>query len=252
MEKSEITSSLDQYGAYEVLFYAAQTISKLMNTEDVAVYTVANQSYARLFSFTSPTARKLGNSIRYPEMEAMYTDLKERRVFINKTMDERYPLMAQAIYAEDEMQIILMLWGLPWDRMNLAESNRLTVISYLIQNAVVRANRYLEALREHRYLGNSSILEKEAFTQLVSAFFEAKRNGLMNVPWFRIAEKKNIYKAAGDSGKKLRQTDYIGMLDGGLYVLLSIQRKKMRWVILRVREEGLKSILVNGEVAAWA
>lgn len=131
-----------------------------MNTEDVAVYTVANQSYARLFSFTSPTARKLGNSIRYPEMEAMYTDLKERRVFINKTMDERYPLMAQAIYAEDEMQIILMLWGLPWDRMNLAESNRLTVISYLIQNAVVRANRYLEALREHRYLGNSSILEK--------------------------------------------------------------------------------------------
>ena len=31
-----------------------------------------------------------------------------------------------------------MLWGLPWDRMNLAESNRLTVISYLIQNAVVR------------------------------------------------------------------------------------------------------------------
>ena len=91
-----------------------------MNTEDVAVYTVANQSYARLFSFTSPTARKLGNSIRYPEMEAMYTDLKERRVFINKTMDERYPLMAQAIYAEDEMQIILMLWGLPWDRMNLA------------------------------------------------------------------------------------------------------------------------------------
>jgi len=101
-----------------------------MNTEDVAVYTVANQSYARLFSFTSPTARKLGNSIRYPEMEAMYTDLKERRVFINKTMDERYPLMAQAIYAEDEMQIILMLWGLPWDRMNLAESNRLTVISY--------------------------------------------------------------------------------------------------------------------------
>lgn len=74
----------------------------------------------------------------------MYTDLKERRVFINKTMDERYPLMAQAIYAEDEMQIILMLWGLPWDRMNLAESNRLTVISYLIQNAVVRANRYLK------------------------------------------------------------------------------------------------------------
>ncbi|MFR9072047.1 MAG: hypothetical protein ACLVJU_02330, partial [Blautia sp.] len=244
----EITSSLDQYGAYEVLFYAAQTISKLMNTEDVAVYTVANQSYARLFSFTSPTARKLGNSIRYPEMEAMYTDLKERRVFINKTMDERYPLMAQAIYAEDEMQIILMLWGLPWDRMNLAESNRLTVISYLIQNAVVRANRYLEALREHRYLGNSSILEKEAFTQLVSAFFEAKRNGLTECSLVKITCGEEKYlEAAEVLGKKLRQTDYVGMLDGGLYVLLSdTEEKNALGVITRFAEAGYESTIANG------
>ena len=28
-----------------------------------------------------------------------------------------------------------MLWGIPWERMNLAEANRLTVIGYLIQNA---------------------------------------------------------------------------------------------------------------------
>ena len=248
----EITSSLERYGAYEVLFYAAQTISKLMNTEDVAIYTVANRVYARLFSFTSPTARKMGNSIRYPEMEAMYEDLKEHRVYINKTMDERYPLMAQAIYAEDEMQIILMLWGLPWDRMNLAESNRLTVISYLIQNAVVRANRYLEALHEHRYLEHSKILEKDAFTQLVAAFFEAKRNGLTECSLVRIVCSSEDYKKAGEIlEQKLRQTDYIGILDGGLHVLLSnTDEENAKGVILRFGEEGLKSILVNREVAA--
>lgn len=248
----EITSSLERYGAYEVLFYAAQTISKLMNTEDVAIYTVANRVYARLFSFTSPTARKMGNSIRYPEMEEMYEDLKEHRVYINKTMDERYPLMAQAIYAEDEMQIILMLWGLPWDRMNLAESNRLTVISYLIQNAVVRANRYLEALHEHRYLEHSKILEKDAFTQLVAAFFEAKRNGLTECSLVRIVCSSEDYKKAGEIlEQKLRQTDYIGILDGGLHVLLSnTDEENAKGVILRFGEEGLKSILVNREVAA--
>ena len=222
----EITSSLERYGAYEVLFYAAQTISKLMNTEDVAIYTVANRVYARLFSFTSPTARKMGNSIRYPEMEAMYEDLKEHRVYINKTMDERYPLMAQAIYAEDEMQIILMLWGLPWDRMNLAESNR--------------------------YLENSKILEKDAFTQLVAAFFEAKRNGLTECSLVRIVCSSEDYKKAGEIlEQKLRQTDYIGILDGGLHVLLSnTDEENAKGVILRFGEEGLKSILVNREVAA--
>ena len=166
--------------------------------------------------------------------------------------NERYPLMAQAIYAEDEMQIILMLWGLPWGSMNLAESNRLTVISYLIQNAVVRANRYLEALREHRYLGNSSILEKEAFTQLVSAFFEAKRNGQTECSLVKITCGEAKYlEAAEVLGKKLRQTDYVGMLDGGLYVLLSdTEEKNALCVITRFAEAGYERTIANGEVAA--
>lgn len=43
-------------------------------------------------------------------MDAMYTVLAGKKVYINKNMDERYPLMANAIYSEDEMQLILMIW----------------------------------------------------------------------------------------------------------------------------------------------
>lgn len=101
----------------------------------MAIYTVANRSYARLFSATSEKARSLGNSINYSEMDAMYTVLAGKKVYINKNMDERYPLMANAIYSEDEMQLILMIWGIPWERMTLGQANMLTVIGYLIQNA---------------------------------------------------------------------------------------------------------------------
>lgn len=45
----EITSSLEQYEPCEVLFYAAEVLAKLMGSKDVAIYTVANRSYARLF-----------------------------------------------------------------------------------------------------------------------------------------------------------------------------------------------------------
>lgn len=38
----------------------------------------------------------LGNSIHYVQMEEFYEKLREKKVFINKTMDERYPLMADA------------------------------------------------------------------------------------------------------------------------------------------------------------
>ncbi|EKC65569.1 hypothetical protein LEA_10254, partial [human gut metagenome] len=91
-----------------------------------------------------------------------------------------------------------------------------------------------------------------AFTQLVAAFFEAKRNGLTECSLVRIVCSSEDYKKAGEIlEKKLRQTDYIGILDGGLHVLLSnTDEENAKGVILRFGEEGLKSILVNREVAA--
>ena len=134
-----ITSTLDQYTPEEVLFYAVEILSKILRSPDVAIYTVYNSDYARLFSSSSEVARKLGNSIRYPEMGELYESLKERKVYINRQMDERYPLMANAIYDKEEMNMIVMVWGIPWERMTLGQANLLVVISYLIQNAMLRA-----------------------------------------------------------------------------------------------------------------
>ena len=246
----EITSQLDQREPEEVLFYAVQVLSRLMETQDAAIYTVANRDYARLFSFTSPTAKRLGKSIRYSDMEDMVTELRDHRVYINKTMDNRYPLMAYAIYSEEAMQTILMLWGLPWERMNLAEANRLTVVGYLIQNAVIRANRYLEALHTRRYVENSDILGQDAFKQLVTAFFDARRYGLTECTLLKIQHTaENFKETAEQLEKKLRQTDYFGVLVDGLYVLLpNTDEEGAVGVIERFKDFGFDSSVVNGEV----
>ena len=191
----EITSSLEAYAPEEVLFYAARVLGELMDSKDVAVYTVANADYARLFSFTSGEARKLGNSIKYTDMEDLYTDLKERRVFINKKMDEKLPLLASAVYTEDRMELILMIWGIPWQRMTLSEANRLTIVGSLIQNAVVHANRYLDALTSQRYLEHTNIMSPDAFGQLVRAFFGAKANGLTECALLEIVAEDRRHAA---------------------------------------------------------
>lgn len=245
----EITSQLDQRGPEEVLFYAAQVLSKLMDTDDAAIYTVANREYARLFSFTSQTAKKLGKSIRYSDMKGMYDELIAHRVYINKTMDSNYPLMACAVYSDNQMQTILMLWGLPWERMNLAEANRLTVIGYLIQNAVIRAGQYLDALRERRYVEDSDVLENEAFRQLVNAFFDAKRHGLTECCLLKIQHTADDFKEIAQKlEKKLRQTDYFGVLSDGLYVLLpNTDDEDAKGVIERFQKEGFESSIVHTE-----
>ncbi len=243
----EITSSLEAYASEEVLFYAAKVLGELMDSRDVAVYTVANGDYARLFSVASKEVKKLGNSIKYTDMEDLYNDLKEHRVFINKKMDEKLPLMESAVYTEDQMELILMVWGIPWQRMTLSEANRLTIVGALIQNAVVHANRYLDALTNQRYLEQTRIMSPDAFGQLVHAFFGAKANGLTECALLEIGAADRV-QAAEALGKNMRQTDYMGVLDdGGFYILLSnTDEKNAEGVIERFRSAGYECELREG------
>ncbi len=242
----EITSSLDQYEPSEVLFYAAEILAKLVDSKDVAIYTIANRSYARLFSATSPKARELGNSIEYTKMEDMYRLLKEKRVYINRSMDPQYPLMADAIYAEDEMQLILMVWGIPWERMTLSQANMLIIIGYLIQNAVLRANRYLDALEQQRYLQGTKVLDAEAFESLVKAYLTARNKGLTECTVLEIdIEGRNLEKSGDELAGLMRQSDYIGkMSDGRLCALLSnTDSKDAEFVVKRFAKTGYNSVI---------
>lgn len=240
----EITSSLEQYAPEEVLFYAARVLSQLMECKDVAIYTVAGGGYARLFSSTSSEARVLGSSIRYTAMAEVYGELKEHRVYINKTMTDKLPLMASAVYAGEDMNLIFMLWGIPWQRMTLAEANRLAVIGQMIQSAVLQANRYLEALRSQRYLEGTNLLSESAFTVLVRAFFGARDQGLTECTLLEIlAEKQDCSHAAALLEPCIRQTDYMGVMHNGkLYVLLSNTEKGSAGPVMnRFREAGYES-----------
>lgn len=242
----ELTSRLERYAPEEVLFYAAEVLEELMDSREVAIYLVANKGYARLFSATSAQARQLGNSYAYAASGEIYETLKERRVFINRDMDKTLPMMASAVFVEDEMQFIFMVWGIPWQRMNLAEANRLMIAGALIQNSVVRSRRYLEALREQRYLSGTSIMQPEAFEALVKAFMDARNRGLTECVLLEVlADKKEYAKADRDLGKCMRQTDYIGILDEGkLCVLLAnTNEEKSEDVIKRICGAGYETRL---------
>ncbi|MCC8137177.1 MAG: NAD(P)-dependent oxidoreductase [Clostridiales bacterium] len=244
----DVTSRLNNYEPEEVLFYAADIVAKLMGSKDVAIYTIANRSYARLYSSTSRQARKMGKSIQYLEMDDLSEALKERRVYINKKLDERYPMMAYGIYSEDEMQLILMVWGLPWERMTLAQADTLSVISDLIQNAVLRANRYLEALEDRRYISGTPIMEEEAFTKLVRAYLTAQTHGLTECALVAIDIKAFTMEEAAEKVRGVfRQSDYLGVMSGKLYLLLSNSDENAAGFVLeRIRKLEMDARVQRG------
>ena len=240
-----ITSSLDKYSQEEVLFYAAEMIASLVKSNDVAIYTVSNDNYARLFSRTSEEAKKMGNSIRYTELGELYETIAERKVFINRKLDEQYPLMSNAIFDEDgKMQLIIMIWNIPWERMTLGQANQLVVIGALIHDAVVRANKYIAVLEQQRYVGDSRMLDEEAFTALVNAYTAAGEKGLTDCVILRVTNipKDNFGVASNHIADFLRTHDYVGTVKDDLLVLLSnTNRTDAAFVINRLAQSGFES-----------
>ena len=116
--------------------------------------------------------------------------------------------------------------------------------SALIQNALLRANRYLDALEGERYIEGSTLLEVDAFVSLINAFMDAAKKGLTHCMVIKI--RKNDKKLAPEDAKiaigKLRQTDYVGRLpDGEFYALLTNTRREEAAVALqRLSEIGFQ------------
>ena len=248
-----ITSALDQRSPEEVLFYAADMISNLVKSKDVSIYNVVNDRYARLFSATSKKARVLGNSVKYKEeLGAMYEVLADHKVYINRKMEENLPMMANMIFDDDDKpQIILMIWTLSWENMTLGEANQLVVISALIKGAVVRSNRYLQALQEKRYIEGTKVLETEAFMLLLNAFQNAEREGLAECVLLKVGHSKgeDLFDLSNRISQTLRQSDIMGMTDDGLEVLLAnTSRADSAFVVNRFENLGIDTEIVEDGV----
>ena len=209
------------------------------------IYTITQT----LDQYMPDEARILGNSIRYKEMTEVYEELEEEKVYINKTMDPRYPLMARAIYEDGSIKMIIMLWGLSWEKMTLGQANFLTVVSYLIQNAVLRAQRYIQALEEKRYSEEGSrILSQEAFKPLVKSYMDAEAKDLAECVLLKVDVVNEQFRQLDETmAKKLRDSDYLGIMpDGNLYVLLANTTKEnTSFVQERFEQNGYSTEIVE-------
>ena len=147
--------------------------------------------------------------------------------------------------------MIIMIWGIPWESMTLGQANNLVVISSLIQNAVLRAGRYMASLEKQRYVEDTRMLEQEAFSILSGAYLRARERNLTECALLRIKVEAEMYKKAGMllSGR-LRQTDYMGILeDGYLYALLAnTNDADARFVMERFAEMGFESCIVKAVI----
>lgn len=218
----DIAARLDVTNDDEVIFVAVQLVAQVMGTKETAMYRVLDNGFCRLMASTTSRAYELGKSIRTSEYLEIFQVLKENNIFINRTIKENYPSMASGMRDEQGNLIIaVFLWDMPYDRMTLKGSNNLRVMSLLIQGAVTRAVRYMEALSEKHYHENTSILEKNAFQEFFEIYKNASQKQLtvfsllqIHSPFLDVEETDRMLRPL------LRNTDLVGYDGGSEYEIL--------------------------------
>ena len=225
----EITSKLHEAEEGEVLFAALDTLKEIMDTKDVSIYLVSNQMFSRLASASSSKAASLGKSIILSDYEMIYDVLREKQVYINRSLDTNLPMMASALFDDsNKLRIVILLWELPYERMTLYNANVLSIVGALLYSVFVRDANYLDALAYRRYIPGTTVLQEEAFKEMVEIFRRAEEKKYTESSVLNIQNNDiSVEEISGKVRFMLRETDYIGLTsDGNLAVLLTNTNKK--------------------------
>lgn len=246
-----LTESLEQLNAGEAMFRAADVLAEVLETNDVAIYKISNSDYCRLLVSTTETAQQLGKSLKYSENKYLGECFEQNEVYVNKNLEEKWPVMAYGLKYGNEIKYILMLWNLPFEKMSLHQMNLFKVLGKMIQNTIVRSDQFMEAIAEKRYVSSTNILNKEAFEEQIQTYREISSREYAMSTLICVRTPGSIDKLYNSPNKLksyenvltrgVRETDIIGVgANGYIHILLTnSNEQESQIVIRRFAEQGI-------------
>lgn len=240
-----ITSKLQNATLGEVQFAAIDVLLEIFDTENVAIYFMSNKEYCRLASFSSALAASLGKTMNINEHKEMFDPLQSKKIYINKSFKSTVPSMATALFDEDEnMRAIILVWSLPYDKMNLDSANLLAIAGTLFNSYFIKEIDTLEILSYQRYIENTAILKKDAFDQMLDLHKRAAEKGYAQFCLTYVKRNKNNENESNRLYKLIRITDYIGYTEDDDYILLltNTSENEVFHVNSRLVENGFELI----------
>ena len=243
-----LVEQLEENEPAKILFHALTLMQNVMDCQEVSLYRINEEKYARLFGYTSAKAASMGHTVYLPDRTPLYEAFAGQEVYLNRNMDPNYPMLAYCICEDDKMEMMILLWSIPFERMTIDEANRLIVISKLIQKSVKRSAAYLDLLHNERYQKESPALKPEAFEELVSTYREAGERNLTEYILLQVVSAQSGMENAGNIiSSILRQTDYIGYKkDGHLYILLtSTDKTGCGFVQRNLEKHGIGTVVIE-------
>ena len=219
---------------------------ELLEVEDVAIYMSSQRSsYFRLSAATSEEATVCGKSFKYDENAFLFPAFEQREIYKNNRMDENCPSFAGAVMEESRVNAIIMVWTKNLHKVNQYECDMLAIVCRLIESSMIRANRYLDAVRHENYIEGTRILKEGPFLESYHHYLEGSSQGVFHFSLLYLAPEE----ADTDAVQRMtRDTDVLGMAGGAVYILLPFANEgDSAFVVKRFAEAGMNVVSVPKE-----
>lgn len=247
----EILSELDEFESKAVMFKSAPVIAEIMNSRDVAIYTYEEiNNYCRLIAATSEEARKKGKSFKLDKFTGLEETIKNKRIFMNRSMKADYPILAAGTYNSEKLEVVIMIWSMEIESINLHVSNMLNMASKLLERSMSRAVAYMSSIRHNDYLKGTNVLKTKALRNILEIYCQGEYEKVLD---YSLLELSGVY--VGDEAlfqkinEIIRDSDYVGIgRDGSIYILLTNSNDfETVNVIERFAKNGIDTISIKKE-----
>ena len=218
-----ITQELDTLQPEQVFLSTLDVLEDVMQNQSVALYSCgAASSFARLVvhSRAMTDLPKSMDMKEFPLLNKMY---QKGEVFANSRLEPGYPAFCAPIMHESQTIAMIALWDVPFEQQTLYRQNLFSVVSGLVQSAMVRALRYFGAAQD-MYIRNTHILSDKAFRPTLAVYSQMSKQRASAYLLLTVESVDGVVSVEEYDrriGRAIRSTDIAGKLSNGrFYVLL--------------------------------
>jgi UDP-glucuronate decarboxylase len=195
----------------------------VMQNHSVALYSCnANSFFARLVVHS----RSMDALPRSMDMRSfpLMADMQTKGItFANTQLEPGYPAFCAPLMQDDRAIAMIALWDVPFEQQTLYRQNLFSVVSGLVQSAMVRALNYFGSAQD-MYIKDTHILTDKAFRATLGVYSQMRKQHasayiLLNV--ISTDNNTSIEEYDRRIGHAIRGTDIAGQMNNGkIYALL--------------------------------
>lgn len=228
----------------EMVFYEAVDVcEEILGNSYVAIYSIKeNSPFARLYVCSRRCLDNAGKSLRITDYPELLSSLENNETFVNRNALKGYPAYATPIRRDGVLVGMILIMQADYTQMNMEFSNKLRIMSDLIQDSLVRAMEFYEL--NESVVENTRILEADKFKELLDVKKQMRRKQYSDYVMLEIdvEDEQKLKEISRRLAGLVRENDVLGMgEDGKLCLLLSqTSRADIKAVAGRLEKNGIE------------